>query len=156
MAEQLWRDGLNFDLHVVGRINPHFGRPIAQQLKELSQRRPGLHFHEAASDVELALLLAKTRAVVFPTIAEGCGLPVLEALWRGLPCVCSDLPVLRENTDEGGCMVLPKNDLEAWSSGLRDLLTHDEHWRELARSAAQRELPTWADAAEYVRATLSD
>src|SRR5439155_1464621 len=32
----------------------------------------------------------------FPTLAEGFGLPVLEAMQRGRPVACSDIPVLRE------------------------------------------------------------
>ena len=155
VAEALWAQGVEFDLHIVGRVNPHFGPPIVARFKALRQRCPQFRFHEAASDEVLAELLATARAVVFPTIAEGCGLPVLESLWRGLPCVCSDLPVLRENTDEGGCLVLPKNDLAAWVMGLSDLLTDDEAWLELAQAAGTRDLPTWADCAQVVRETLT-
>ena len=36
----------------------------------------------------------------FPTRAEGFGLPMIEALLRGMPVACSDLPVLREVGDE--------------------------------------------------------
>ncbi len=154
VAEALWAAGVQFELHIVGRINPHFGAPVAAAIRELAGRRPGLHFHEAASDATLAELLSRTRAVAFPTIAEGCGLPVLEAMWRALPCVCTDLPVLRENTAEGGCVVLPKNDLAAWCDGLRRVLTDDGLWRELADTAASRPLPTWAESAVQIRRTL--
>ena len=41
-------------------------------------------------------LYAAAAVVVTPTRAEGFGLPVLDALGRGVPVVCSDLPVLRE------------------------------------------------------------
>ncbi len=154
VAESLWAEGLPFELHIVGRINPHYGRPIATQIQQLSRRRPQLKFHEAASDERFSRLLENTRAVVFPTIAEGCGLPVLESLWRGLPCVCSDLPVLRENTADGGCLILPVNDPVAWREGLRQILQEDAVWRQLAASAATRTLPTWRESAAVVRATL--
>jgi len=98
--------------------------------------------------------MATARAVVFPTIAEGCGLPVLESLWRGLPCVCSDLPVLRENADGGGCVVIPKNNHQAWVDGLREVLSDDERWLELAQTAGTRDLPMWADTARIIRKTL--
>jgi len=156
VADALWAQGQNFELHVVGRINPHFGRPIARQLTALARRRPGLHFHEAASDAALAAVLARTRAVVFPTLAEGCGLPVLAAMWRGVPCVCSDLPVLRENTAGGGCLNLPLNDHAAWLQGLRAILTEEAIWRDLAHTAATRPLPTWAESAAVVRRQLAD
>ncbi len=154
VAESLWKEGMAFELHVVGRINPHFGKPIAARFRELRARRTNFHFHEAASDATLAEILGRTRAVAFPTLAEGCGLPVLESLWRGLPCVCSDLPVLRENTEDGGCLVLPLNDQAAWRDGLRDLMTDDEAWLDLAKTAGTRPLPTWVDTARVIRHTL--
>src|SRR5690606_31533891 len=36
------------------------------------------------------------RALVFPSLDEGFGLPVIEALQNGLPVIASDIPVLRE------------------------------------------------------------
>lgn len=155
VAERLWAEGLRFELHVVGRVNPHFGAPIAARFKAAARIRPDLHLHDAVPDATLAALLARARAVVFPTLAEGCGLPVLEALWRGLPCVCTDLPVLRENTADGGCVVLPRNDPNAWCDGLRHLLTDDAHWQALAAEAAQRPLPTWAESAAEVQRILA-
>jgi glycosyltransferase involved in cell wall biosynthesis len=48
------------------------------------------------SDHELERLYATSTAYVCPSLFEGFGLPVLEAMLRGLPVACSDLPVLRE------------------------------------------------------------
>ncbi len=45
---------------------------------------------------EVENLYATSAAVVFPTLFEGFGLPVLEAMERGCPVLCSDIPVLRE------------------------------------------------------------
>ena len=41
-------------------------------------------------------LYAGAGTFVFPSLAEGFGLPILEALARGLPIIASDLPVLRD------------------------------------------------------------
>lgn len=154
VAEALWAENVDFELNIVGRVNPHFGRPIADRIKRLARTHSRLHFHEAASDETFAALLENTRAVVFPTIAEGCGLPVLESLWRGLPCVCSDLPVLRENTDQGGCLTLGANDLPAWIGGVKSLLSDDQAWSNVAAAAAERPLPTWRESAAEVRRRL--
>ncbi|WP_221032970.1 glycosyltransferase [Actomonas aquatica] len=154
VAQALKARGQDFELHVVGRVNPHFGGAIAERIRGAVTTKLGVQFHEAASDEVLAELLGRTRAVVFPTIAEGCGLPVIESLWRGLPCVCTDLPVLRELTDEGGCLVLPKNDAAAWGEGLARVLSDDAYWRALADRAAERRLPTWADSAVEIRRVL--
>ncbi len=154
VAEALWRDGLDFELHVVGRVNPHFGRPLEARLKALQRRTPHFQFHAAVGDRELGRLYAGARAVVFPTIAEGCGLPLLEALWRGVPCVCSDLPVLRENADAGGCLVARVNDVADWSGQLRTVLTDAAECRRLQTEAMARPLPRWADTASALRKAL--
>lgn len=155
VCESLWREELKFELHLVGRVNPHFGAPIVSRIKQLARARRGLlHWHESASDAMLANLYASARATVFPTIAEGCGLPLLESLWMGVPCVCSDLPVLRENANEGGCLVVKPDDLSAWASALRQVIG-DETSEKLRRTATARPLPTWADAARVLRDDLA-
>lgn len=154
VAERLWREGLDFELHVVGRVNPHFGGPIAARLKDLQSREPRCQFHKAAGDRELAALYGRARAVVFPTIAEGCGLPLLEALWRGVPCVCSDLPVLRENADPGGCLVARVNDVGDWAAKLRLVLANPEENRRLQTEAMTRALPRWRETAAAIRKAL--
>jgi glycosyltransferase involved in cell wall biosynthesis len=152
VAQELWSEGLAFELHVVGRVNPHFGKPIVARLKSLRRKFPGLRFHEAAGDAALAQLYATARATVFPTIAEGCGLPVLESLWMGVPCVCSDLPVLRENAGGGGCVAVALNDRAAWVAALRRVLTDDAAHAELVAEATTRALPTWKQAAAEILA----
>jgi glycosyltransferase involved in cell wall biosynthesis len=154
VAESLWREGLDFDLDIVGRVNPHFGRPIEARMKALQQREPRFRFHLAAGDTELSRLYASTRAVVFPTIAEGCGLPLLEALWRGVPCVCSDLPVLRENADAGGCLLAKVNDLADWTAQVRKVLTDTNENRRLQTAAMARTLPRWTETAAALRKAL--
>lgn len=154
VCEDLWREGLQFDLHVVGRVNPHFGKPVVERLKTLRRSFPGLHFHEAASDAEVGRLYATARATAFPTIAEGCGLPLLESLWMGVPCVCSDIAVLRENTSGGGCLPVALNDRTAWKAALRRVLGQDSMHAILTSEATTRALPTWAGTAQAVRQAL--
>jgi len=47
-------------------------------------------------DRELKVVFNNASAFVFPSIIEGFGLPALEAMWKGIPCVLSDIPVFRE------------------------------------------------------------
>jgi len=155
VCEALWAAGLVFELHLVGRINPHFGRPIVARIQALRRRYPQLlHHHDAAADSVVAGLYAAARATAFPTIAEGCGLPVIESLWMGVPCICSDLPVLLENTGGGGCLPTALNDHAAWEAALRRALTDDTLHQGLTAEATTRPLPTWADAAETLRQGL--
>jgi glycosyltransferase involved in cell wall biosynthesis len=150
VAERLWSEQVDFDLHVVGRINPHFGKPIAQRMRALQRREQRFRFHEAASDEVLARLYADATAVIFPTIAEGCGLPLLEALWRGVPCVCSDLPSLLENTQGGGCLIAAVNDDAAWRHQLRLVITDASEVARLRQEAATRPLGRWSETARRI------
>jgi glycosyltransferase involved in cell wall biosynthesis len=150
----LWDEGLEFTLHIVGRVNPHFGKKIVKQIVALQKRYPALQFHEAADDELLRRIYAQARASVFPTLAEGCGLPLLESLWLGVPCVCSDLPVLRENAAGGGCLPAAVNDRAAWRAALRAVLTDDAVHARLVQAATTRPLPTWAQAAEVIQREL--
>ena len=152
VCARLWRAGLNFDLHLVGRVNPHFGEPVLRRVREAEREFPGrVQHHDGVSDEALARLLASARATVFPTRAEGCGLPLLESLWRAVPCVCSDLPVLRENADGGGCEPVALDDTAAWEKALRRILTDDEFHARLAGAALARPLPSWSETARAVR-----
>jgi glycosyltransferase involved in cell wall biosynthesis len=156
VCADLWREVLAFELHIVGRVNPHFGRPIVARLEDLRRtHRDRLFFHQSAGDETVARLIASAHATVFPTLAEGCGLPLLESLWLGVPCVCSDLPVLRENADGGGCVPGAPANHAAWRETLRRLLNDRNFHHDLRAAAATRPLPTWADAAHTIATALS-
>jgi glycosyltransferase involved in cell wall biosynthesis len=71
-----------------------------ENIVDLLERAPAIREYVteqgAATDAALAVLLHGARALLFPSFAEGFGLPVVEALAAGIPVVCSDLAVLRE------------------------------------------------------------
>jgi glycosyltransferase involved in cell wall biosynthesis len=55
-----------------------------------------VRFVDWLSEEHLSDLYATSTAFVLPTLAEGFGIPVVEAMARGIPVACSDIPVLRE------------------------------------------------------------
>ncbi|OYN87908.1 glycosyltransferase family 4 protein [Parenemella sanctibonifatiensis] len=57
-------------------------------------------FHDGVSDQEYADLLAQARCLVTASRLEGFGLPIVEAQQRGVPVVCSDIPIFHEVTGE--------------------------------------------------------
>ncbi len=76
-------------------------------------------------DDELRALRTRARAMVFPTLAEGFGLPVLEATAEGLPVLASDLPVLREVGGDAALWFDPF-DLESIAGAIRTVATRPE------------------------------
>ncbi len=79
---------------LVGHPEPYDGELRALAAELGVQER--LRFADYVPAAELEALWQLAGVAAFPTRAEGFGLPVVEALARGVPVVCSDLPVLRE------------------------------------------------------------
>ena len=53
-----------------------------------------------ASDDELHNYLSYAKALLFPTFAEGYGLPLIESLSAGIPVLCSNLAIFHEIAQE--------------------------------------------------------
>jgi glycosyltransferase involved in cell wall biosynthesis len=70
-----------------------------EQTQHLAQQLGLKHrvtFESQASDVQLLRALEEADCVVQPSSSEGFGLPVLEALAVGTPCIVSDIPIFHE------------------------------------------------------------
>ena len=71
------------------------------------------------SDEELVTNLASARALLFPSLAEGYGLPLVEALGMGVPVIASDLPVFREIAGDIPTYLDPL-DVDGWERAIVD------------------------------------
>lgn len=70
---------------------------------------------------DLLQLYASAHAFVFPSLAEGFGLPVLEAQAAGIPVIASDIPVLREVAG-GHSRFVQAGDVDALASALEQAM----------------------------------
>ena len=84
-----------------------------------------LIWSEAIALKDLVALLQGAGALIQPSVYEGFGLPVLEAMACGCPVVCSDIPALREITAGAALLVRPE-ELESLASALRQLIAAPE------------------------------
>jgi glycosyltransferase involved in cell wall biosynthesis len=95
------------------------------------------------SDEELARHLASARALLFPSHAEGYGLPLLEALGLGVPVIASDLPVFRELVDDIPDYVDPL-DSSGWEAAIVEYARADSAARDSqVRRLGSLRLPDW-------------
>ncbi|WP_345763834.1 glycosyltransferase family 4 protein [Diaminobutyricibacter sp. McL0608] len=98
-------------------------------------------------DAELERLYATASLIVFPTLFEGFGLPVLEAMARGCPVICSDLPVLRE-IGGGAAVYSDPTSASGLAHTIRRLLADPAKRRELSTLGRERAAGfTWTAAA---------
>jgi alpha-1,2-rhamnosyltransferase len=119
--ELAWAAGSKARLCIAGRIGWKCDALLARvrEHPELNQR---LFMFNDLSDTSLEHAYSHASALVFPSYVEGFGLPLVEAMQRGLPAMGSDIPVFREIGGE----FMAYFDLAAPQS-LADLVTHMEH-----------------------------
>jgi glycosyltransferase involved in cell wall biosynthesis len=103
-------------------------------------------------DDELEGLYRAATCFVFPSLAEGFGLPVLEAMARGIPVACSRIGPLEEVAGEAALYFEP-TDTRDMSRAIESLLADEQLRRRLAEAGRGRARQfSWARTAE---ATLS-
>jgi glycosyltransferase involved in cell wall biosynthesis len=107
-----------------------------------------LHLLGRVTDAELALLLRRATVLAAPSLAEGFGLPVLEAMALGVPVVHSDAPALVE-VSGGGAMITPRGDAGALADALHAAVSGQ--FTGLVDKARRRAADfTWSAAARSV------
>jgi alpha-1,3-rhamnosyl/mannosyltransferase len=89
------------------------------------------------SDDEVRRLFAGAKAFVFPSFAEGFGLPPLEAMASGVPVVCSDIAVFRE-VYGGAVRYVDPASPRSIAEGVREVLNDREYALRLAKRGRER------------------
>lgn len=121
---------------------------------ELERRALELGIPEAVvfpgwvSDADLEALYRYATCLAFPSLREGFGLPILEAMRRGLPVVSSNLSSLPEVGGEAVLYFDPYR-IEEMANAVTRVLTDGELATELARKGtARQQMFTWRRTAE--------
>ena len=97
---------------------------------------------------ELNALYASAALFAFPSLHEGFGLPVLEAMVAGAPVVASDIPAVREVAGDAAVLV-PPADTGAWAEALSRVLGSPSLQADLAGAGRRRAaLFSWSKTAE--------
>lgn len=155
---RLRREGVDAMLAVVGG---HSFQDYAAYRDAALAELPGLGLElgrdvvllGTVSETDLAGWYHSADALCFPSVKEGWGLAVLEALAAGLPVVASDLPVFGEYLVDGESALLPPVADDAALSAAMRRLVDDAGLRERLRAGGRAVLPrfTWEAAARRHR-----
>jgi glycosyltransferase involved in cell wall biosynthesis len=121
---------------------------IALSEIERSPRRADIRLTGYVPDSELDKLFRRASIFAFPSLDEGFGMPVLEAMARGLPVVTSNRSALPEVAGDAAVLVDPQ-DPDALAAAISELIENGELRAELSRKGLERSrLYTWQRAAE--------
>jgi len=75
----------------------------AWRLQSLGDPFAGLNMWTIARSIRL---IENALFTVYPSLMEGFGIPILESLWHGKPCVCGGNGALGEVARGGGCLIV--------------------------------------------------
>jgi len=149
-CETLWRESLQFELQLIGLARADTAGPALARINELRNAGRPLLFHGSVPEAELHTAYRSCSFTVYPSLVEGFGMPVLESLHYGKPCVCSGHGALGESAHGGGCLPLESVDAASLAGALRRLLKNPAELAALSTAARARHLKSWPEyAAEF-------
>jgi glycosyltransferase involved in cell wall biosynthesis len=154
-CELLWGQGIKFQLKLAGMLNKETGAPAAHLIETLAAAGRPVSWEGAVSNDRLLELYKNTDIFAYPSLCEGFGMPVLEALAHGLPVLTTSAGALGELVSGGGCLHCDGS-ADDISTGLRSLIEDVSMREKLAGEAAARPVRTMADTAKDMDALFQE
>ncbi|WP_342711101.1 glycosyltransferase family 1 protein [Bradyrhizobium sp. B124] len=94
---------------------------------------PNVRFSGYVEEHEKAALIADSHGLIMPSLAEGFGVPIIEALAANTPVLCSDIAVFREVAGELADYFDPFS-IESIGASVTRVLAEQEQWRNKIRA----------------------
>jgi len=142
-------------LVIVGYPDPIFPQRLPELIAELGLQQR-VRLVPDVADRWLPAVYSGASVFALPSLAEGFGIPVLEAMACGVPVVASDIPPLAEVT-RGAALLADPCDVPSWTMVLGTVLADGTLSDRLARAGAEvaRDV-TWRRGAAALRSLLAD
>jgi len=109
--------------------------------------------HNHLSDREVGAYLKGCRALLFPSFAEGFGLPLVEALSLGVPAICSNISVFHEIAGDRALYLDPLDSM-AWADVIERFTFEDGVRQEAAGRLQGWHFHSWSESVEKVLSSL--
>lgn len=108
------------------------------------------------TDTDLADLYRGARALVFPSLHEGFGLPLIEAMACGIPVITSDVSSMAEIAGRENALLVDPTDVDALADAMDRVAEDDQLWQTLCARGLERARDfTWSAVAARVQQELA-
>ncbi len=160
VVEAFAKSGLGAEMKLVFTGNP------TREIAECIERRhvtKAVHFMGAVPEEKLPALYRGAKALVFPSLYEGFGLPVLEAMACGTPVVTSNITAMPEVAGDAALLVNPTS-VEQIAGAMKQVVSdqllrgqlREKGLQRSARKSLQRSAQfSWAGTVARVREVLA-
>lgn len=149
---QEYHPELNWSLTLVG--NRYAGNDdIPKYIEEISKRNVKIQWLGVVDDKKLEQLYRESTFTVYPSIVEGYGMPIMESIWYGRPCICSNEGVMSELASDGGCLTTNIQNKQELYKTIYQLSTDRELLVKKVKEAFERKIKTWE---EYTQQLLTE
>ena len=91
----VWQQCPDAGLCIIGKMG-WLSDQVINRIEKHPLYKKNLFMFNDVSDTELDYYYRHSKALIWPSLAEGFGLPIIEALHQGLPVLVSDIPIHRE------------------------------------------------------------
>jgi len=142
-AETLWEQGFNFRLRLVGKMQNETGEAALQYIQKLQRSGRDLIWTGPLSEKGLHAAYRECTFTVYPSLYEGFGIPILESLSFGKPCICSKGGALQESAQGGGCIILKDPDAKNIALSMSNILRDRDLLSKLSAEARARKYKSW-------------
>jgi glycosyltransferase involved in cell wall biosynthesis len=134
---------VKWELTLVG--NSYTGAPeIKQAIETLAAQDSRVQWLGIVDDATLHQLYHDTHITVYSSLVEGFGMPILESIWHGRPCLCHQAGVMAELAAQTpGCVSVDMTDPAAIAAQIVHLAQNPEEIANLTEAACHASLKTW-------------
>ncbi|MFZ2642362.1 MAG: glycosyltransferase [Verrucomicrobiia bacterium] len=157
-CETLWKEGRQFELELIGREWPdgQTSAAVIEAIRRLEHEGRPVRWEGHVSEETLTTAYRECSFTVYPSLAEGFGLPIHESLWFSRPCICGTNGALGEVSAGGGCLPCDQTRVDSLAATMRQLLTDRALYVRLSQEAAARSFRSWDDYAGALRRYLRE
>ncbi|RXP45401.1 glycosyltransferase family 1 protein [Lutibacter sp. HS1-25] len=148
--ELVLKESNNLDLIpsllLVGNKNSYSNK-IENIINSSTYLKGKVNFKSQLSQIELIDTISQSRCILFPSIYEGFGLPIIESYAQGIPVIASNVTSLPEISGDLGILIKP-HDIYSIKGGIQEFLKN-------SKTLNRKQLIKWASQFTFLECALN-
>lgn len=139
----------DYTLHLLSKVSPK----RKKELEKIIPKNAKVVFHGGVSEEKYNDLLSSASALATASTAEGFGLPIVEAMAKGVPVVCADTEIFREVGGSAG-LYFPAHSTKALAEQIKKLENKKERKEIIKKGLKQAKKFSWQNSAKNLKQNI--